>query len=538
MSCVANPPLPSALASDGEFQGIVGTSPNFDFSELLFPGQFTDLEFVHELNGLRISLHKDLLALHRIQTSTLERLARIDFPRRVFWHFFRSLYGSQLLHYDMCFMVLPSSLKDHQGSKESAGSAKPSTSPAAPPVLSFYEKATDLIRLAHLFSIVSLRRAVKWAESVLAYHLLPELSATEKVNLLAFTVPFALKTDQFMAIIAKSLRQSPEALLKEIQSNTALMQISKTDPALYGSLIFSMTAPQAAPLYEPIPIPRVQKMDEWLKIALQRAWKPVFLAERRHRSSSPSSSSSSEATCSSESPTTASSSSAPSSLSPHDSSTVAIYVESYPQSRFIIPDWLIWTRWKALQPRIAPRSSNATSRSICLSNSIDHNALELIIQYLYDEDVTEKHYSNSTCADVLRFGADLGLYEASSPTPTTLSASSTSPSSSTAASPQPTKHFAKLIKLCRTILNAVTIDNCLHKLQEFAPTGAADPFSGPTSLELEQTIDFLVENVQRLEASPTNLQLLDTTQEATFKHIFIKRMQAPSVKVNDWENHQ
>ena len=495
------------------------------------------MEFAHDLNGLRISLHKDILDLYNIQAPTLARLARIDFPRRVFWHFFRSLYGSLLLHFEMCYLAPPNYKKESTSSGPSPEPTIPSTSSTAPPPLSVFERATDMIRLSYLFSIISLRKAVKWAESVLTFCLLPDLTLAERVALLAFAAEFALKNDQFLPLITMTLQSRPEEVLNELRTSEAMMRICKSDPTLYTSLVFKIAAPQSSASYSPIPVPQVQKMDEWLMAALQRSWKSALLNERRNRSSAAASSSSPapEASASAQVAEPTSARSPP--LTP---SSVAIYTEKSPHHRFIIPDWLIWMRWKALQHRIPPRSSTGEVRSICLSNTIDHNALELIVQYLYDEKVSDMHYARATFADVLQFGADLGLLMSSPPTKSNSSrseASSSDPTSDNSLPKTATKHFSKLITLCRATLNSLTVDNCLQKLQSFAPTSAKEPLEGLHRLELAQTIDFLAENVQRLEASPSNLNLIDRTQDAAFKHIFIKRMQPPFEKPSDEHHH-
>lgn len=514
-----------ALVEDGEFSGSVGSLPDLDFSELLFPGQFTDTCFVHELNGLQIRLHSDIVALQGVTEGHMKRLQRIDFSRRVFWSFFQSLYGSQQLYYELCFKVLPSSSTPPNGSRS------PNSLPLTQEPLTTFEKALELIQIASLYSICALRPATKWSESVFWFTLLPALTTTEKVTLMAQITPFTLKTDKFLYLAQQSLRGDLEGFLKEIKTNPDFLLLAKEEPEVYGSIIFSVMSTDLKATYEPAPLRAVPKMDQWICRSLTRAWKNVFESQRSRRSKASNAPSSSCIT-------TQTPSSRDTDSRPND---IDIFVEGHRESRFSVPDWLLFMRWKWIRPLILACVGPKGSREICLSRSLTPNALELIIQFLYNDNLTETLSSRETCINILEVGTEFGiLIPSTSPSSPSLSlATSSSPTSAPLIAETkvnnvlPTKAFHKLVKLCRASANALSLDNCLAKLKSMAPSGG-DVVQLGDLLDLQQTVTFVAENAHRLKKTPENLALINQTQDGPFKQIFMESMKKSEEKVEDW----
>ena len=483
-----------------------------------------DLEFHHPHNGLSIKLHSDLLKIYGITSAHLDTFKQLKFPREVFWFFFRSLYGSDALLREIRNFIPPVLTPLIKGQALQSPTFVAVSSSLDSGQRSFAQNSLLLVRVSHLFTLIGLRVATRWAESALELYLLPWLTTPQKLDLLVDIAETSLRSEKLLVVVQRSLSRDLEALTLELPKNTRLLALGQRDPAWFASFILStVKSSEYKTSIDP------QTMDGWLRISLSRSWRVSF--SETHPSGTPESGSS-VAPEGTSSQIKASQSSAfnnrsfikslaiPPALPANEPSHVALHVESNPNSRFMVPDWLLFKRWRWMQARIPPRTPSTSQRSIKLPDTLSLDALAIIVRYIYDGEV-ESNASCSAISNILCCGADIGLFESQDKHPHQLSSSSTASAPKKASPLRAIRPFGHLLKFCLKAFNDLNVDNCLRILHSFAPKDA--PFQD--RLDIEPICEFVAAHNSALIATTENLAFIENTHEQAFKQIFLRQLQ-------------
>lgn len=224
---------------------------DYDFSELLKTGQFSDLDFVHAHSDYRIRVHSGLLALYGITETEKAALEDQKIDRETLHKFISSLYGSVEAG------KLPTVAKPSSQGLESPSSpqisistsyAAPQTSSTlptpinAPTILgpeAILKQCKELVQLRLLYGSIDLKSAEDWADCALKELYLPFLPVQELVALLLFTIDLC-DNNQLLELIFEALHKFQGEVLEMASSNEEFRALASNSPSIFGLIFLKM----------------------------------------------------------------------------------------------------------------------------------------------------------------------------------------------------------------------------------------------------------------------------------------------------------